>query len=74
MLVLSRKLGEQIVIGDNICVTVVAVRGSQVRLGFAAPEEVSIRREELGSCPDNHTKQRRPTGFCARIPAPEGQP
>ena len=74
MLVLSRKLGEQVVIGDNICVTVVAVRGSQVRLGFSAPEEVSIRREELGPCPENQTKQRWQAGFCARITAPEVQP
>ena len=74
MLVLSRKLGEQVVIGDNICVTVVAVRGSQVRLGFSAPEEVSIRREELGRCPENQAKQRRQADFCARITAPDVQP
>ncbi len=47
MLVLSRKAGEQVIIGDNICVTVVAVRGNQVRLGFDAPGEVRIAREEL---------------------------
>jgi carbon storage regulator len=47
MLVLSRKLGEEVVIGDDIRVTVVAIRGNQVRLGFTAPAEVSIRREEL---------------------------
>ena len=74
MLVLSRKLGEQVVIGDNICVTVVAVRGSRVRLGFSAPDEVSIRREELDRCTENQTTQRRQAGFCARITAPEGQP
>jgi carbon storage regulator CsrA len=47
MLVLSRKIGEEIVIGDNIRVTVVAVRGNQVRLGFSAPEDVVIQRAEL---------------------------
>ena len=47
MLVLSRKAGEQIIIGDNICVTVVAVRGNQVRIGINAPGEISIVREEL---------------------------
>jgi len=47
MLVLSRKVGEEIIISDNIRVTVVAVRGNQVRLGFTAPREVSIQREEL---------------------------
>ena len=47
MLVLSRKIGEEIVIADNIRVTVVAIRGNQVRLGFSAPDEVSIQRSEL---------------------------
>lgn len=47
MLVLSRKLNEQIIIGDNIRITVVAVRGNQVRLGFEAPRDVSIQRQEL---------------------------
>jgi carbon storage regulator len=47
MLVLSRKIGEEIIIGDNIRVMVVAVRGNQVRLGFSAPGEVNIHRAEL---------------------------
>jgi len=47
MLVLSRRIGEQIIIDDNIVVTVISVRGNQVRLGFTAPPEVSICREEL---------------------------
>ncbi len=47
MLVLSRKLGEAIVIGDGITVTVVEVKGERVRLGFTAPAEVPIHREEL---------------------------
>jgi len=47
MLVLSRKIGEEIVIGDNIRLAVLAIRGNQVRLGFAAPASVPIRREEL---------------------------
>jgi carbon storage regulator len=47
MLVLSRKLGQEIVIGDNVRVRVVAIHGAQVRLGFTAPAEVSICREEL---------------------------
>jgi carbon storage regulator len=48
MLVLSRKQGEEVVIGENIRLTVVAIRGNQVRLGFTAPPDVSIGREELG--------------------------
>jgi carbon storage regulator len=47
MLVLTRKLGEELVIGDAIRLTVVAVRGKQVRLGITAPAAVSICREEL---------------------------
>jgi len=47
MLVLSRKLGETIIINDSIRVTVVAVRANQVRLGIVAPDDVSILREEL---------------------------
>ena len=47
MLVLSRKPGEELVIGDNIRLTVVAIRGNQVRLGITAPVEVPIRRQEL---------------------------
>ena len=47
MLVLSRKVDEQIIIGDQIRVTVVSIRGNQVRLGFEAPHDVSIFRKEL---------------------------
>jgi carbon storage regulator len=47
MLVLSRKCGEQIVIGNGITVAVVAVRGGRVSLGVTAPAEVPIHREEI---------------------------
>ena len=47
MLVLGRKEGEEIVIDETIRVVVVAVRGSQVKLGFEAPQSVRIRREEV---------------------------
>jgi carbon storage regulator len=49
MLLLSRKLGEEILIGDNIRLVVVAIRRNQVRLGFKAPPDVIIQREELAS-------------------------
>jgi carbon storage regulator len=51
MLVLSRRPGETIVIGGTIRVTVLGVRGNQVRLGFTAPAEVVVTRAELGPLP-----------------------
>ena len=47
MLVLSRKHGEQIVIGSEVYITVVAVQGNRVKLGITAPLEIAIRRTEL---------------------------
>src|SRR5690242_10688513 len=47
MLVLSRKTGERIVIGENIVVTVLSVCGNKVRLGVEAPRELSVYREEI---------------------------
>ncbi len=47
MLVLSRKLGEKICIGDNICITVVDIDRGKIRLGIDAPRDIPIFREEL---------------------------
>ncbi len=47
MLVLSRKLGEKILIGDQIVVTVVKIDRNQIRLGIEAPAEVAVYREEI---------------------------
>ena len=47
MLVLSRRVGESIVIGDDVTVTVLEVRGDVVRLGIKAPRSVNVHREEL---------------------------
>jgi len=47
MLILSRKLNEQIVIGDRIVITVVAIRGGNVRLGIEAPADVPVHRREV---------------------------
>lgn len=47
MLVLSRKVGERILIGENISVTVVRVAGNGVRIGIVAPDEMPVIREEL---------------------------
>jgi carbon storage regulator len=51
MLVLTRRVGEELVIGDGIRITLVAIHGKQVRLGITAPEHVLIRRAELGCAP-----------------------
>ena len=47
MLILSRKPNEQIVIGENIVITVVSISGGHVRLGVEAPREVSVLRQEV---------------------------
>ncbi len=47
MLVLSRKLGEKIVIGDNILVTIVKIDRNQIRIGIEAPHDVPVYREEI---------------------------
>jgi carbon storage regulator len=47
MLVLSRRLGESIKIGNDITVTVLSATGAQVRLGIAAPEAIPVHREEV---------------------------
>lgn len=56
MLVLSRKLGEKIFIGDNICITVVDIDRGKIRLGIEAPRDVPIYRQEL--LPLNQQQQR----------------
>ena len=47
MLVLSRKLNQDIRIGENVIVRVLGIKGNQVRLGFVAPPDVPVMREEL---------------------------
>ncbi|AMA46503.1 carbon storage regulator CsrA [Pseudomonas entomophila] len=47
MLILTRKTGETIVINENIRVTVLAVKGNQVRIGIEAPEDVPVHRHEV---------------------------
>ncbi|WP_019531013.1 carbon storage regulator CsrA [Dasania marina] len=47
MLVLSRRLGETLIIGDNVKVSVLGISGNQVRLGIEAPKDVSVHREEV---------------------------
>lgn len=47
MLILTRRVGETVTIGDEVTVTVLAVKGNQIRLGVKAPREVAVHREEI---------------------------
>jgi carbon storage regulator len=61
MLILTRRVGETLMVGDEVTVTVLGVKGNQVRIGVNAPKEVSVHREEIyqkiqqekGEDPDN---------------------
>jgi carbon storage regulator len=64
MLVLTRKVGETIRIGEDVTVQVLAVRGGQVSLGLAAPSDVRIFREEVYRAIEEQNQ-------CAKLPGPE---
>lgn len=47
MLILTRKANETLIVGDNVTVTILGVKGNQVRIGVNAPKEISVHREEV---------------------------
>ena len=69
MLVLSRKIGEQIVIGRGVTVVVLEVNGQRVRLGIVAPDEVPIHREEVFQ---RIQHEHQPPASCSRVKRSNG--
>jgi carbon storage regulator len=47
MLILSRRVGEKIIIGENVTVTILGVKGNQIRIGIDAPRDITVNREEI---------------------------
>jgi len=47
MLILTRRIGEKLVIGENVTVTILAAKGSQIRIGIEAPRDIQVHREEI---------------------------
>lgn len=59
MLILTRRIGENVMIDDNIQVAVLSVKGNQVRLGITAPEAISVHREEIYNRIKNEAAKKR---------------
>lgn len=47
MLLLTRRTGESLVIGDNITITILSIKGNQIRIGIEAPKDIAVNREEI---------------------------
>ena len=68
MLILTRRIGESIIIGDDTTVTVLSVKGNQIRLGLNAPKHVTVHREEI-----YHRIQREKYGLQSGEPASDDE-
>jgi carbon storage regulator len=76
MLILARRLNEKIVIGDDIQVSVVEIKGDQVKLGIDAPREVKVYRQEVFDAiqEENRSAARSRTGPGLKLPSLPGRP
>ena len=69
MLVLTRRVGERLIIGENVTVTVLGVKGNQARIGIDAPRDVTVNREEIYQRIMKEQKALNGAGW-VRFPAP----
>ncbi|MCH1554241.1 MAG: carbon storage regulator CsrA [Luminiphilus sp.] len=67
MLILTRRIDESLVIGDDVTITILGIKGNQVRIGVAAPKDVAVHREELSEKPTTVQKG----GYTAHPPGKE---
>ncbi len=58
MLILTRKIGETIIIGDNITIIILGIKGNQIRIGINAPKEISVHRKEIYIKINNDNKKK----------------
>ena len=63
MLILTRKVGEKLIIGDDISITTLNIKGNQVRLGIDAPRELTIRRDEIEMPPELNSPEAVPEKY-----------